>query len=66
VAEAREGGSPRSGGVVLQREEGLVEGVEPVPEANPLVPAESHAEGSRPPTFKSIEISVAASAARDQ
>src|SRR5262245_21263655 len=33
------------------------------PEANPLVPAESYAEGSRTPTFKSIEISVAPSAA---
>jgi molybdopterin-dependent oxidoreductase alpha subunit len=33
------------------------------PEANPLVPAESYAEGSRTPSFKSIEISVAAGAA---
>jgi len=32
------------------------------PEANPLVPVESYAEGSRTPTYKSIEISVAASA----
>ncbi len=36
------------------------------PEANPLVPAESFAEGSRTPSFKSIEISVAASAPGDQ
>lgn len=31
------------------------------PEANPLVPSDSYAEGSRTPTYKSIEISVAAS-----
>jgi anaerobic selenocysteine-containing dehydrogenase len=33
------------------------------PEVNPLVALESFAEGSRTPTYKSIEISVAASAA---
>jgi molybdopterin-dependent oxidoreductase alpha subunit len=32
------------------------------PEANPLVPVDSFAEGSRTPTYKSIEISVHASA----